>query len=200
MSTSAPVRIAGLTAAVAVTGLLGYAVYFDYMRRNSTEFRRGLRRQEKKLVAAAEAQAQAKKEANAKALKDGLIAINSEPVPTNPDQIEAYFAEQASEGEKFATMGPDFYVPSALCFFRALRVYHSPGQLLEAYQRIVPGPILALILELIKISTTRGALDVPERAPASVEDIDDTLPSGDAPSPNSASQGSGAEWEKVSEE
>lgn len=36
-------QVALLTAGAAVTGVLGYAVYFDYMRRNSATFRKGLR-------------------------------------------------------------------------------------------------------------------------------------------------------------
>lgn len=35
-------QIALITAGAAVTGVLGYALYFDYMRRNSPEFRKGL--------------------------------------------------------------------------------------------------------------------------------------------------------------
>jgi hypothetical protein len=36
-------QIALITAGTAAAGLLGYCVYFDYMRRNSSEFRKGLR-------------------------------------------------------------------------------------------------------------------------------------------------------------
>ena len=35
-------QIAAITAATALTGIVGYAVYFDYMRRNSADFRKGL--------------------------------------------------------------------------------------------------------------------------------------------------------------
>jgi hypothetical protein len=36
-------QIALLTTGVIVTGFLGYAVYFDYQRRNSASFRKGIR-------------------------------------------------------------------------------------------------------------------------------------------------------------
>lgn len=36
-------QIALITAGTLATGALGYAIYFDYMRRNSPEFRRSLR-------------------------------------------------------------------------------------------------------------------------------------------------------------
>lgn len=35
-------QIALITAGTVATGILGYVVYFDYMRRNSSEFRKGL--------------------------------------------------------------------------------------------------------------------------------------------------------------
>lgn len=35
-------KIALLTVGAITAGALGYAVYFDYMRRNSAEFRKGL--------------------------------------------------------------------------------------------------------------------------------------------------------------
>ncbi|WWC63594.1 uncharacterized protein I303_106199 [Kwoniella dejecticola CBS 10117] len=205
MSASTPIRIAGATAAVAVTGFLGYAVYFDYMRRHSAEFRKGLKKQHKKLAVAAEAQSKAEKERNSKLLREALITIQNEAPPTTPEQQEAYFQEQVAEGEKLATMGPDYQVQSASHFYRALRVYPQPLELLGIYQRVVPPPVWALLIELTSLSGASaasgpGAGAIPPPAQASVADIDDASPvSGDAPSPNSASQGSGTEWEKLSE-
>lgn len=43
MASISPVKVAGTVAAIAVSGFLGYAVYFDYMRRHSPEFRKSLR-------------------------------------------------------------------------------------------------------------------------------------------------------------
>ncbi|OCF38395.1 hypothetical protein I317_07838 [Kwoniella heveanensis CBS 569] len=214
---SSSLRIAGTTAAVALTGLVGYAVYFDYMRRHSAEFRKGLKKQHKKLAAAAEAQSKANKERNSKLLREALAEIQAEAPPTSPEQQEAYFQEQVAEGEKLAVLGPEYHVKSASHFYRALRVYPQPLELLGIYQRVVPPPVWALLIELT--SLTAGGLGagagpsgpgigaastaVPEQPQASVADIDDASPVGadaDAPSPNSASQGSGTEWEKVSEE
>ncbi|WRT68678.1 uncharacterized protein IL334_005657 [Kwoniella shivajii] len=202
---AAPLRIAGATAAVALTGFLGYAVYFDYMRRNSPEFRKGLKKQHKKLAVAAEAQSKAEKERNSKQLREALVLLQNEPTPSSPEQQEAYFQEQVAEGEKLATMGPEYQVQAASHFYRALRVYPQPIELLGIYQRVVPPPVFALLIELTSLTgaaaaTGGGAGAIPAQAQASVADIDDASPTGDAPSPNSASQGSGADWEKLSEE
>ncbi|WVQ95207.1 hypothetical protein IAU59_002301 [Kwoniella sp. CBS 9459] len=212
---SSPLRIAGTTAAVALTGLVGYAVYFDYMRRHSAEFRKGLKKQHKKLAAAAEAQSKADKERNSKLLREALAEIQAEAPPTSPEQQEAYFQEQVAEGEKLAVLGPEYHVKSASHFYRALRVYPQPLELLGIYQRVVPPPVWALLIELTSLTAGgmgagaspagpgigAGSTAIPAQPQASVADIDDALPAGgDAPSPNSASQGSGTEWEKVSEE
>jgi import receptor subunit TOM20 len=44
MSARSATQIVLLTAATAVTGLVGYAVYFDYMRRNNPDFRKSIRK------------------------------------------------------------------------------------------------------------------------------------------------------------
>ena len=38
-------------------------------------------------------------------------------------------------------VGPTSYLPSALAFYRALRVYPSPVELIMIYQKTVPQPI-----------------------------------------------------------
>ena len=37
--------------------------------------------------------------------------------------------------------GEDFRLPAALSFFRALRVYPSPVELIMIYEKTVPGPV-----------------------------------------------------------
>lgn len=35
-------------------------------------------------------------------------------------------------------LGPEFHLQAALCFYRALRVYPSPVELIVIYQKTVP--------------------------------------------------------------
>ncbi|GFZ52104.1 hypothetical protein JCM24511_09877 [Saitozyma sp. JCM 24511] len=214
MSARSATQIALLTAATAVTGLVGYAVYFDYMRRNNPEFRKNIRKQHKKLAAEAETRAKEERERNTKALRAALVEIQMEDQPVSPEQQEAYFQEQVAEGEKLASQGPDLYVEAATHFYRALRVYPQPVELLMIYQKVVPPPVFALLLELTAL--TGGAAGGPgvsaaSTAPppppqASVADIDESSPatsteSAEAGSPNGASATSAtSEWERVSDE
>lgn len=40
-----------------------------------------------------------------------------------------------------AWIGPDFYLAAAMSFYRALRVYPAPVELIVIYQKTVPEPI-----------------------------------------------------------
>ncbi|ORY32130.1 mitochondrial outer membrane translocase complex, subunit Tom20 domain-containing protein [Naematelia encephala] len=204
MSARTASQVAVITAAAALTGLVGYAFYFDYQRRNNPDFRKGLKKQQKKLAAAAEARTKAEKERNSKALREALATVQAEIPPTSPEEQEAYFQEQVAEGEKLSVQGPEFMVPAATHFYRALRVYPQPVELLMIYQKVVPAPIFALLLELT--SLTGGGMGGAPPPGASLADIDEGEITG---SPNGATSatsgsgsgmGSGGEWERLSDE
>jgi hypothetical protein len=63
-------------------------------------------------------------------LRNALASLNSEKFPTGPEAQESFFQEQVAMGEGLATQGPDAYVPSALSFYRALKVYPNPVELI----------------------------------------------------------------------
>lgn len=91
-------------------------------------------------------------------LREALQQVKNEEGPTTPEEKETYFMSQVGMGEQLAAQGtlrfpsppfsaaykvagPEAYLPSAMCFFRALRVYPSPVELIVIYQKTVPAPI-----------------------------------------------------------
>ena len=48
----------------------------------------------------------------------------------------------------YALKGPDHYVDAAVCFFKALRVYPVPTELIGIYERTQPAEVYALISKL----------------------------------------------------
>lgn len=46
---------------------------------------------------------------------------------------------------------PEFYVASAISFYKALKVYPSPQELLMIYQKTQPQPVFDLVMELISL-------------------------------------------------
>ncbi|KAJ8087027.1 mitochondrial import receptor subunit tom20 [Marasmius tenuissimus] len=187
--TTRALTIAGVTL---VTGALAYAVYFDYKRRNDVGFRKNLKKQKKRVdksIASSQASLAASTGTATADLRAALEQVKKEPVPASPEQKETYFMSQVATGEQLSLQGPDFYLPAALSFYRALRVYPSPVELMVIYQKTVPEPIFKLVIELTNLDVS---LSSPQ---SSTDDIDDdeTSPVRGGPPSETSSQ----EWDKV---
>lgn len=53
--------------------------------------------------------------------------------------------------ELYVGTAPDFYVASAICFFKALKVYPAPAELAQIYQKTQPPAVFALVMELLSL-------------------------------------------------
>ncbi|KAL8287309.1 hypothetical protein RQP46_003761 [Phenoliferia psychrophenolica] len=147
-------RIAAVTAGVAALGVVSYALYFDYRRRHDPVFRKNLNKQKKHIEKVASQQQQAGRTHVLAALRRALAIINSEPGPTDVAEKEVYFMEQVGMGEQLAARSPEHYVSSAISFYRALKVYPAPHELIMIYQKTQPPLVFDLVMEMI-------TLDVP---------------------------------------
>lgn len=126
--------------------LLGYAVYFDYSRRNSAAFRKQLRKNKKALQQEAEKAHVERSKASMTYMKLALeTSLLTDPLPTDMAGKEAYFMAQVSEAEKLAAV-PGQDIDSAVAFYKALCVYPKPSDLLAIYQKSVPENIYELII------------------------------------------------------
>ncbi|KAF6835217.1 MAS20 protein import receptor [Colletotrichum plurivorum] len=134
--------------AAAVTGLLAYAVYFDYQRRNKAEFRRELRRNERRQHKAEKETAAQETIRQRQAIKDAVDDAKAEGFPDDVESKEAYFLQQVSEGETLSS-DPTRTVDAALAFYKGLKVYPTPGDLIGIYDKTVPKPVLDILAEMI---------------------------------------------------
>lgn len=100
------------------------------------------------------------------ALKEALQVIKNEEDPKNSEEKEAYFMTQVGVGEQLAAqgpcsflaftklflslpfVGPSFYLPAAMAFYRALRIYPNPADLLGIYQKTIIEPVFKVSLIL----------------------------------------------------
>ncbi|KAF9266257.1 MAS20-domain-containing protein [Marasmius fiardii PR-910] len=149
--TTSILTIAGITL---ITGFVAYAAYFDYKRRNDAGFRKNLKKQKKRVdksIASSKASLEASATTSTADLRAALEQVKKEPVPASPEQKEAFFMSQVATGEQLAAQGPDFSLPAAMSFYRALRVYPSPVELMVIYQKTVPEPIFKLVIELTNL-------------------------------------------------
>lgn len=114
------------------------------------------------------------------ALADGTI-------PKDPATREAYFMEQISIGELLFNRGEDFHLDSATAFFRALKVYPQPFELLIILGKTVPPEVNAIIMKMVEKDVVLAENDGPSNplaaaaASASIGEVDDDSPSGSDP-------------------
>ncbi|KAL2024047.1 hypothetical protein VTK56DRAFT_282 [Thermocarpiscus australiensis] len=148
MSSSRTTVIATATVATLAAGVLAYAAYFDYRRRHSAEFRRQLRRSERRQARAEKDQAEANAKAHRQAIKQAVDDAKAEGFPASTEEKEAYFLEQIQAGEMMGA-DPSKAIDSALAFYKALKVYPTPGDLINIYDKTVSKPILDILAEMI---------------------------------------------------
>ncbi|KAF8214060.1 hypothetical protein K438DRAFT_1915212 [Mycena galopus ATCC 62051] len=148
--TSTVLTIAGIS----LCGIVAYAVYFDYKRRTDAEFRKKIRKENKRVnksVAQSREALAAANEVPEDELREALKLIKSEPLPASQAERENYFMSQVAMGEQLAARGEPFHLPAALSFYRALSVYPSTPELLAIYQKTVPEPVVKMILGLVNL-------------------------------------------------
>ncbi|GEQ66648.1 hypothetical protein JCM33374_g311 [Metschnikowia sp. JCM 33374] len=136
---------------VAAAGVLAYAVYFDYNRRTSPEFRKQLKKRHVKQQKDAIKQQQESKKSKMLAVKKALTDDLAEnPIPTDLTKKEEFFMEQVATGEQLAN-NPDTKVDAALRFYKALAVYPNPTDIMGIYQKTVPEDVYELLVMMIAI-------------------------------------------------
>jgi len=147
-STIIVATIGTLTAAA-----LGYAAYFDYKRRSDPNFRRSLKRQQKQIHKAAKEEAVAAEKGQKEAIRAAVDEANEEGFPKDPEKTEEYFMTEVARGEQMCQDGSD-PVDAALCFYKALKVYPQPRELISIYDKTVPKPILDILAEMIAVDSS----------------------------------------------
>ncbi len=127
-----------------------YAVYFDYKRRNDPQFRRQLKKESKRQARAAKEEAEANTVRQREAIRAAVEEAKEEGFPTDVEEREAYFMQEVARGEGLSGEGTSDYsllapkankstgtdnVEAALCFYKALKVYPQPSDLITIYDK-----------------------------------------------------------------
>lgn len=144
-------RAITITSAIAAISAVGYAIYFDYQRRNNSEFRKSLRTKAKKQKQEAIIEKEQAKQAKLASVLDFLKnELIKDPIPSDPTQMESIFATNVELGERLS-MTPGNELQSASKFYKALAVYPNPADLLGIYQRTIPENIYENIVLMIAV-------------------------------------------------
>ncbi|SJX61291.1 related to mitochondrial import receptor subunit TOM20 [Sporisorium reilianum f. sp. reilianum] len=164
---------------------IGYAFYFDHRRRNDAAFRKSLRKESKKSSKADKKAAAKRAQQEDGFIQDLLHEVRAPGTfPADVEEREQFFLKYVSLGEQLFAMGADKYLDAAAAFFKALKVYPQPVELIMIYQKAVPKEVFDTIMRIVsKDIATGGAEGGAEgMSAASLDEVDD-----DGPSPAGAS-------------
>ncbi|KAK9462415.1 uncharacterized protein V1516DRAFT_620387 [Lipomyces oligophaga] len=111
-------------------GAVSYALYFDYKRRHSPEFRRKLRKAEKQYQISLENQSAAQKED----LKRSIIrSLAEQPISINSMQdAEAAIMSEIKQIEEYARYKIGTVNDAVISMYRLLLIHPSPPQIMAA--------------------------------------------------------------------
>jgi len=101
-----------------------------------------------------------------KLVRQAVDAANEEGFPSDPEEVEAYFMQEVARGEQLCQEGADA-MDAALCFYRALKVYPQPRELITIYDKTVPKPVLDVLAEMIAVDSS---IPIGKQTPAASAD------------------------------
>ncbi|KAL7664375.1 Mitochondrial import receptor subunit TOM20 [[Candida] zeylanoides] len=145
---------------VAAAAALGYALYFDYNRRNSVQFRKSLRKKAVKHEKLAAKEEEETKKSKLDTIKKALaLDLAENPIPTDLAEKESFFMQQVALGEQLGSL-PGKKIDAAICFYKALAVYPNPTDILGIYQRSVPEEVYELVVMLIAVQPPASVTNI----------------------------------------
>ncbi|RYC61768.1 hypothetical protein CHU98_g4425 [Xylaria longipes] len=125
-----------------------YALYFDHQRRADPDFRKNLRREERRQARAEKEEAVAQGKQKRRGIQAAVEAALEEGFPTGTNEKEQYFMEYVQQGEVLAS-DPSQTTEAALAFYKALKVYPTPRDLISIYDKTVDKRVLDVLAEMI---------------------------------------------------
>ncbi|KAJ1032703.1 hypothetical protein NDA16_000725 [Ustilago loliicola] len=176
---------------------IGYALYFDHKRQTDPAFRKSLRKESKKSSKADKKEAAKRAQQEDGFIQDLLQEVRAPGTfPSGVEEREQYFLKYVSLGEQLFAMGTDKYLEAAAAFFKALKVYPQPVELIMIYQKAVPKEVFDTIMRIVSKDIATGGGEGGEgMTAAGLDEVDD-----DGPSPSAAAASRKAEAEENDEE
>ncbi|RMJ28117.1 hypothetical protein PHISP_01057 [Aspergillus sp. HF37] len=134
------------SAGTLLTGVLAYAAYFDHKRQTDPDFRRTLKKSNRRMARAEKEEAEAHGAMQREAIQKAVQQAKAEGFPSDLEEKESYFMEEVSKGESLCS---EDHVQAALAFYKALKVYPQPKDLISIYDKTVPKDVLEILAEMV---------------------------------------------------
>jgi len=138
------------TVGAAVVLGTAYAAYFDYRRRTDPEFRKSIKREKKRHLKSQKAEVEAATANQRQAIQSAVRQAQVDGFPTDVEEKEAYFMNEVARGEGLC-QDPETTIDAALCFYKALKVYPNPADLISIYDKTVPKHVLDVLAQMLAI-------------------------------------------------
>lgn len=143
--------IALISTAIVATFGIGYLVYFDQQRRSDPNYKKQLKRERKK-ASKIEKKNKEKELVTVESLIQSVMdAVAKETFPESPEGKEAYFMQKVAEGEALCGKGEAFYDESVEPFYKALKVYPAPLELIMIYQKSLPEKVFRIVVNIMAL-------------------------------------------------
>ncbi|PWZ03195.1 MAS20-domain-containing protein, partial [Testicularia cyperi] len=157
---------------------IGYAIYFDHKRQTDPAFRKSLKKDNKKTVKASKREAAKRAKEEDKFIEELLAEVRSPGTfPAGVEEREQYFLKYVSLGEQLFAMGADKYLEASAAFFKALKVYPQPVELIMIYQKAVPKEVFDTIMRIVSKDIATGGGAEGEGAAGNLDEVDEQAPS-----------------------
>lgn len=85
--------------------MVAYAVYFDHKRQTDPDFRKSLKRNNRRLAKAVKEEAEAQGAQQREVIKQAVQKAKDEGFPADLEEKESYFMNQVAKGEGLCTDG-----------------------------------------------------------------------------------------------
>ncbi|KAI8970522.1 MAS20 protein import receptor-domain-containing protein [Pilobolus umbonatus] len=142
------------TAVVAAFGI-GYIVYFDYKRRNDPVFKKELKRERKRKAKQEKKTVEEQAHTVEELINSILETVDKEEFPISPEEKEKYFIDHIGVGESLCAKGEPFYNESIIYFYKALKIYPAPLELVMIFQKTLPEKVFRIVVNIMAIEQQR---------------------------------------------
>ena len=151
-----------------------------------------MKRESRREARAAKEQEEAQGEEQKRAIKNAVDQAQEDGFPTDVEDKEAYFMNEVGQGEMLCQDSPSSkklieasctdvdalgskQIEAALCFYKALKVYPQPRDLITIYDKTVPKPVIDILAEMIALdpNINVGPFGQSGSGPGSTAGVDD---------------------------
>lgn len=84
-----------------------------------------------------------------------MESVAKEEFPESAEEKEAYFLEKVAAGENLVKQGEAYYNESVEYFYKALKIYPAPLELIMIYQKTLPEKVFRIVVNIMALEVKK---------------------------------------------